>query len=90
MTILRTHFLIDLTSAVAFTVVFVLLGEILSYFIDVLVLGQKKQSRELLIYNACAACGWSNSNPLHLIDNAEKVAQAHSSSKSKSKTASKM
>lgn len=66
--------MIDLTSAVGVSVIYLLVGEILSYLIDVLLLGHKAQNRELLIYTPCAACGWSNTNPLHLIDNAEKVA----------------
>ena len=77
MTVTRTHYVIDLLSGIAYFGLSLLLGETLSYFTDVLLLGHKTQFRELLMYAPCVICGWSNSKPLLLIDNTEKEAQAH-------------
>ena len=77
MTVTRTHFVIDLSSGMAYFGISVIIGEILGYYVEVLVLGTPTKGRELYFYRPCTICGWSNLKPLLLIDNAEKNAQAH-------------
>ena len=75
MTILRTHYFIDDYTALGCGVTFVLVGEKLSYIVDVLILGLPTQKRALFFHKVCPACGWCTWRPINYIDKAEKRVQ---------------
>jgi len=74
MTLLRTHFVIDLTSGIAFGVIFTQAAEKISISLDVCLNGLRAKSRDLVFYSACPGCGWANGNSLAKIDSEEKHA----------------
>ena len=76
MTSLRTHYLIDYTSGFCFGILSCIAAEKLSYYSDVKIQGRRAQSRGFLYHKACPGCGWSQENPLNLIDHNEKKHQA--------------
>ena len=57
---LRTHYFIDFPSGFCFGILFAIIGEKLSYLIDVLVWGKPSTERNLLFHEPCPKCGWAN------------------------------
>ena len=68
LTVVRTHYFIDDATAVAYGCVATIFAEKVSYCIEVLILGTRTRTRELLYHRPCPRCGWSNKSPLNLID----------------------
>ena len=57
---LRTHYIIDFLSGYAVARDFHRLGEKLCYFVDVKLLGYRRENRFSHYYDPCPKCGWGN------------------------------
>ena len=57
---LRTHYIIDFLSGYAVARDFHRLGEKLCYFLDVKLLGYRRENRFSHYYDPCPKCGWGN------------------------------
>lgn len=73
--LLRTHYVIDFISALVFARISHYYGEKLSFFVDVKVLGYRRQSRHKRWFDPCPRCGWGNKYPEPLVDADELQAQ---------------
>lgn len=73
MTVTRTHFFIDYTSAIAMGGCCVLVGEKMSYIVEVLIMGLHAKNRQHYFHRPCPVCGWSNWFYANLIDADEKL-----------------
>ena len=60
MTFLRTHYIIDFTSGYVFGRFVHRIGEKISYYPDVKLLGYNRQKRYSHHYDPCPRCGWGN------------------------------
>jgi len=67
LTNLRTHYLIDFTSGIAFAMIVFKIGEKLDYYADVLIIGLPYEKRRSHFYIPCAKCGWNNKKAEFLI-----------------------
>ena len=59
-TLVRTHYVIDYSTAYAFARVLHRIGEKLSYYPDVKLCGYPREKRFALNYDPCPKCGWGN------------------------------
>ena len=60
LTFLRTHYIIDFTSGYVFSRFVHRIGEKLSYYPDVKLLGYAREKRFTHHYDPCPKCGWGN------------------------------
>ena len=63
MMLIRTHYIIDMVTGVIIAHYLHILGERLSYLVDVKFMRQhltKGQQRERYYFKPCKSCGWSN------------------------------
>jgi|DEB19_MinimDraft_2_1074335.scaffolds.fasta_scaffold365808_1 hypothetical protein len=67
MALVRTHFLIDITAAVAFAAIIHRVGERLSYYTDVAGFGYPSSIRASFHFTPCPKCGTSCSKPEHYL-----------------------
>jgi len=70
--LVRTHYIIDRVTGLLLAHWAMMNAEVLSYLIDVKVLGWTKKQRKLAFHDVCASCGWANSSVALRIDANEK------------------
>ena len=56
----RTHYIIDLITGAIFAHWAFIVGEKLSYFFDVKLMGLNAIKRKLAYWESCECCGWAN------------------------------
>jgi len=71
LTFLRTHYIIDFTSGYVYARFVHRVGEKLSYFFDVKMVGWPRQKRFSHNYDPCPRCGWGNPAVQQLSNNKE-------------------
>ena len=71
MTVFKTHYWIDIVGGITVAVVCSRLGEWVSYYVDVKVLGLRHEERYQCFFNPCPKCGWSNDKAARFIDTDE-------------------
>ena len=62
LTVLRSHYVIDMICALIVARVTIKLGEKLTYYYDVRLMGLPIPKRESFFYKPCVLCGWNNDN----------------------------
>jgi len=72
MTMVRTHYSIDLWTGLIFAHFFFILAERVSFFFDVLVLGLPDKKRKRNFFKFCKCCGWSNKTATDFVTEAER------------------
>ena len=60
MTLVRTHYIIDLVTGLIMAHYCFMMAEWVSYYIDVLIIGVPAKDRMNNYYSPCQCCGWSN------------------------------
>ena len=73
MTLVRTHYIIDLITGLIISHYCFIAAEWLSFFIDVKVLGIPGKDRFYKYYKPCKRCGWSNVNASNFVTKEEKA-----------------
>lgn len=70
MIVFRTHYLIDLIAGLFIVLPISHVADKLSFYFDVKLLGLRKAERkkQILLYQVCSRCGWSNPKASNLID----------------------
>ena len=72
LTFMRVHYFIDLITGVMVAHLCFIMGDWISYYLDLKVLGVSHKSRNLYVHDACKKCGWCNQKTDMLIDKNEK------------------
>ena len=75
LTFLRTHYIIDFFSGYVYARFVHRIGEKLSYYPDVKLLGYARQKRFAHNYDPCPKCGWGNEAALQVTSNQEVILQ---------------
>jgi len=60
LTVVRTHYFIDLVTGLLLAHYSYYLGEKMTYIFDVLMVGLSGKKRNLMHHTPCPSCGWSN------------------------------
>ncbi len=73
MTMVRTHYIMDLTAGLIFSHYFFLIGEYLSYYPDVVIFGILSEARGREFYKGCTKCGIPNHCALDRMSKSEQL-----------------
>lgn len=73
MTLVRTHYIIDLVGGFLVANYVFIFAEKASYIFDVKLMGIGAKKRGRNYFKHCYSCGWSNKNIVDYIDKAEKI-----------------
>ena len=73
MTLVRTHYIIDLVGGLLVANYVFILAEKASYFSDVKMIGISAKKRGRNYFKPCYTCGWSNKNVMDYTDKEEKM-----------------
>ena len=71
MTLVRTHYVIDMITGAIIAHYMYVGAEWISFFIDVKLMGFPREVRFFYIYTPCKTCGWSNVNAKDYMDKKE-------------------
>jgi hypothetical protein len=73
MTLVRTHYIIDLVGGFLMANYVFYLAEKISFFLDVKIMGISGKKRGRNYFKPCHVCGWSNKNIMDYTDKDEKM-----------------
>ncbi len=73
MTLVRTHYIIDLVAGFLVANYMFVLAEKASFLFDVKIMGISGKKRGRNYFKPCYTCGWSNKNVLDYTDKEEKM-----------------
>jgi len=71
MTLVRTHYIIDLVGGLIIASYVHYLAEKLSFYVDVKLTGVSGERRARNYFKPCKCCGWANKNVADFIDSEE-------------------
>ncbi len=72
LTVLRTHYIIDLVSGWLIAHWSIFLAETINgYFFDVIIMGLSAKKRKTMFHTPCLKCGWNNLDASHWISRQE-------------------